>query len=748
MSNYELCMKLLKCETEEEVINFLKKLGYWDDRKCWIPYGQISNNRGVVSNQQSSPVAALVEKLVNSIDAILVSECYRKKISPESRDAPLTMNLAIESLLGIKGGSISNIDSRSRTIYAERIQLVTAGTKKEPNYLIIDDGEGQNPEDFPNTFLSLLRENKTKIPFVQGKFNMGGTGVLQFSGKNSFQLIISKRQVDIPNANKKWGFTIIRRIAPEPNQPYSSYVYLAPNNEILSFDNDFIPINPGSYPELYSESFVSGTCIKLWNYKLQGALKSISTLNLRWELDKFLPDPAIPVRIKERRNGYTAHSYETTMSGLLSVISDGTDKIEPGLDTGTPLNIPNVGKVHLRVVLFKEDSEVERMPAGVLFIVNGQLHGELDESYVSRRTKMDYIASSLVVVVDCITLSSTIREDLFLASRDRMRQCEEKSALEDAIIEYIKEHPGLKEINIRRRQARLTKVSEEETSKIIQSLVRSDPTLANLFGKGKVINIPIGDLPEQVSFEGKKFPTFFRITNEPKGGLIKRCPKNRTARIEYETDAANDYFSRNNDPGRMMINGTPILKSLHLWNGKASARFSLPDACQIGDRYNIESEVSDISRINPFKSTFIIEVTQEVLEQELHEPKERKSGKIAPPDIYEVFKEEWSKHGFNETSAIDIKHNEDSGLDMFINMDNIYLINEISRRRNIDPDNLRFIYKYGLFLLTVGMIFQSQKDIDEKENGEEIDFSIIKESAKGLAITLIPVLLQIAKGKT
>lgn len=747
MSNYELCMTLLKCETEEEVTKVLKKLGYWDDRKCWIPYGQISNNRGVVSNQQSSPVAALVEKIVNSIDAILVSECFRKNISPEGNTAPSSMNHAIETLLGIKGGSLSNIDSRSRTVYAERIQLITTGTKKEPNYLIIDDGEGQNPEDFPNTFLSLLRENKTKIPFVQGKFNMGGTGVLQFSGKNSFQLIISKRQVDLPNANRKWGFTIIRRIAPEPNQPYSSYVYLAPNNEILSFDENYILVKPGQYPEPYSESFVSGTCIKLWNYKLQGALKSISTLNLRWELDKYLPDPAIPVRIKERRNGYTAHTYDTTMSGLLSVISDGPDKIEPGLDTGTPLNIPNVGNVQLRVVLFKEDSEVERMPAGILFIVNGQLHGELDESYVSRRTKMDYIASSLVVVVDCTSLSSYIREDLFLASRDRMRQCEEKSALEDAIIEYIKEHPGLKDINIRRRQSRLTKVSEEETSKIIQSLVRSDPTLANLFGKGKDINIPIGDLPVPIPYEGKKFPTFFRITNEPKGGLIKKCPKNRTARIEFETDAVNDYFSRSNDPGRMLISGTPTLKSLHLWNGKASARFSIPETCQVGDRYNIETEVYDVSRFDPFKSSFIIEVTDEVLDHEPPEPSP-KSGKIAPPNIIDVFKNEWIKFGFNEKSAIDIKHNEDGGLDMFINMDNIYLINEIGRRRNIDPDNLRFIYKYGLFLLSIGMIFQSQKEAEEKGNGVEIDFSMIKESAKGLAITLIPVLLQITKGKT
>jgi hypothetical protein len=745
MENCDLCISILKCESEEEVIKILKKNNFWDNRDCWIPYGQISNNRGVISNQQSSPVAAFVEKLVNSIDAILVAECYRKKINPESEEAPQTMSNAIESLLGIKGGSIANIDSRARTIYAEKIQVITTGTKSEPNYIIIDEGEGQNPNNFPNTFLSLLRENKTKIPFVQGKFNMGGTGVIQFSGKNSFQLIISKRQIDLPFADNKWGFTLIRRIEPGINQPSSSYVYLAPNGEILSFTEDFISANPGKYPNIYSESLVYGTLIKLWNYKLQGSLKSISTLNLRWELEKFLPDPAIPIRIKERRTCFRAHSFETTMSGLTSVISDGPEKIETGLDTGSPLNIPNVGNVLLRVVLFKEES-VERIPAGIFFIVNGQLHHELDQYYVARNTKMDYIAGSLVIIADCTTLSPIIKEDLFIASRDRMRQCDEKIALENAIIEYIKEHPGLKEYNIRRRQERMTKSNEEETSKIIQSFVRSDPTLANLFGKGKDINIPIGDLPDRVEFEGKVFPTYFKLINEPKGGYIKKCPKNRTARIEFETDAANDYFSRGKDPGRITSMGTPTLKSIPIWNGRAVAKFSIPETSQVGDRFNIETEVIDVSRVIPFKSSFVIEVTPEVIINEHPDPRPH-SGKISIPNIKDVYKNEWGKYNFNEQSAMDIRHNDENGLDMFINMDNIHLLNEIGRRRNLEPENLRYIYKYGLFLLSVGMIFQLQKDNEDKQNNDEIDFGSIKEAAKGLSITLIPVILQITKGK-
>ena len=749
MDNKELCISLLQCESEEDVIKTLKEFNYWDNRDCWIPYGNITNNRGIISNQQSSAVAALVEKLVNSIDAILVSECFRKKIDPERSDAPKTMNQAIKSFLSIKGGSIANLDAKSRTAIAERIQLVTTGTKTEPNYLIIDDGEGQNPSDFPTTFLSLLRDNKTKIPFVQGKFNMGGTGVLQFAGKNSFQMIISRRQADLPRADTMWGFTIIRRIEPKFEQPHSSYVYLAPNAEILSFHSEFLAVKPSQYPYPYSESLSYGTCIKLWNYKLQGSLKSISTLNLRWELEKFLPDPAMPIRIKERRSGYRAHTYDTTMSGLSSVISDSPDKIEPGLDTGTPLNILNVGNVQLRIVLFKdrENSEVERMPAGIFFTVNGQLHGELDEYFISRKTGLDYIAGSLVVLVDCTSLPPRVIEDLFLASRDRMRQCDEKLLLENSIIEYIKDHPGLKEMNARRRAARISKTTEEETSKVIQTLVRSDPTLANLFGTGNKITVPGGQLPGQVSYEGKKFPTFFKLTNEPKSGLIKRCPKNKTARIEFDTDADNDYFSRNDDPGQIQTQGTPALKLLHLWNGKAIARFSLPVTCQVGDKYQLETEVTDISRVTPFTSKFTIEVMAEVPESENPEQPKKRSDKITIPKIVEVFQNQWAMYGFDEKTAIDIKNNPEGELDMYINMDNIYLINEIANRRHLDPDNLRFIFKFGLFLLSVGMIFQFKTEGKEEENNDGINFTPIKDAAKGLCVTLIPVLLQLTKGK-
>jgi len=292
------------------------------------------------------------------------------------------MRQAIETFLDVKHGQIQTLDAASRTRLAGRIQLVASGTKENPAYCIVDDGEGQSPDQFPNTFLSLVRDNKTRIPFVQGKFNMGGTGVLQFAGVHSFQLIVSRRQPDIPPAvasnprRDLWGFTLIRRLDPGPEQPQSTYVYLAPGNGILAFRADAINGRPGRYPEAYANELKAGTFIKIWNYKLPGRLKSLATLDLRYALERYLQAPALPTRVCERRPGYRAHYYDTTISGLLSILADKPEDIE--LDTGSPLWSQLWEMSSHEIAVIREevgDGGSDRYPAGVFFTVNGSSTG-------------------------------------------------------------------------------------------------------------------------------------------------------------------------------------------------------------------------------------------------------------------------------------------------------------------------------------------------------------------------------------
>ncbi|HZY46790.1 MAG TPA: hypothetical protein VFE96_03230, partial [Candidatus Bathyarchaeia archaeon] len=181
LDNKALCIKLLRAESEQEVTDLLSEHGLLDV-KHWNVLGDMPNNRAMVNNQQQDPTGALVEKITNSIDAMLTRESFRLGISPESAKAPATMTEAAERFFSIKEGNLENLTSSQLTELAENIQVVATGSKSEPCYLIIDHGEGQTPARFKETFLALVRTNKAKIKFVQGKFNCGGTGVLPFCG--------------------------------------------------------------------------------------------------------------------------------------------------------------------------------------------------------------------------------------------------------------------------------------------------------------------------------------------------------------------------------------------------------------------------------------------------------------------------------------------------------------------------------------------------------------------------------------
>ncbi len=72
MDNKELCVNLAKAETEKEVVDLLKQAGHWNDPKSWSFYGGDESNYSDIGNQQTKPECALVEKLINSVNASLI----------------------------------------------------------------------------------------------------------------------------------------------------------------------------------------------------------------------------------------------------------------------------------------------------------------------------------------------------------------------------------------------------------------------------------------------------------------------------------------------------------------------------------------------------------------------------------------------------------------------------------------------------------------------------------------------------
>jgi hypothetical protein len=374
-----LCDRLLKAETEAEVTAVLTEFGLMDPRH-WKPLGGIPNNRSIVNNQQQDPTGAFVEKIINCIDAILTKECFIRKISPDSPQAPQTMVAAVEKFFRIRDGNLVNLIGEDRTRLVENIQVVATGERSEPSFLVIDKGEGQTPARFEDTFLSLVRTNKARIPFVQGKFNCGGTGVLPFCGAQACQLIVSRRCPDLPSGPKLsggkdpthdwWGFTVTRRL-PASAGVYdtAAYVYLAPDGEVprmlahellvlpepgkQAIDDDEEPdeedqsdaksrVNP---PKAYRVPLKYGTVIKLYSYRWRA--RSLATREVRYELERFLYQLALPIRVTETRQGYRANYFATTVTGTSVTVSEDRTKgyLEDNFPTGGEIAPDGIGRV-------------------------------------------------------------------------------------------------------------------------------------------------------------------------------------------------------------------------------------------------------------------------------------------------------------------------------------------------------------------------------------------------------------------
>ena len=80
--------------TEDGVEKVIRNLPDVFKPENWHPLGRNENNFGVIENQQSTPIAALIEKITNSIDAVLMKKCLEANIDPKSALAPKSMEEA------------------------------------------------------------------------------------------------------------------------------------------------------------------------------------------------------------------------------------------------------------------------------------------------------------------------------------------------------------------------------------------------------------------------------------------------------------------------------------------------------------------------------------------------------------------------------------------------------------------------------------------------------------------------------
>ncbi|MFC1994336.1 hypothetical protein ACFLVI_03630 [Chloroflexota bacterium] len=441
---------------------------------------------------------------------------------------------------------------------------------------------------------------------------------------------------------------------------------------------------------------------------------------------------------------------------------DKRENLEPGYPSSHPIACMGQ-KLQAQVYAFKKgQSSNYRRNEGVIFTVNGQTHANFPSTFFQRESiGMGYLRDSLLVIVDCTNLDDTLKEDLFMNSRDRLSACELRNQIERAIERLVKDHPGLKELREHRRQEEIKNKLEESKplSDVIEKVIKNSPALAKLLSAGGKLPNPfkLEDTGIGQTYQGKKYPTYFRIRKGTSKELVKNCPMNWRFRVQFETDAQNDYFNRDIDPGefKLLANGIEVTDYvLSLWNGTANLTVPLTKGAKPNYIITFDAIVKDATRWEPFQDTFKVVVSPQMEHKkgggivDNLPPGIQGKGKQLPsflalPKIVDVKRDEWDGHNFDEFDALDVISIGEGNYDFYVNIDNTCLLTELKYAKpTIDIDLLTAQFRYGVVLIGMFLLREGKNPPNTNqniENGESLPEKV-KFFTRAISPILIPMI--------
>lgn len=654
-------LALLAAENEAAVQAIIVASPFLSDPQNWLPLDGRETNYNVTTNQQTSGPKAATELMTNMVDAMLLKACREKGIDPrDAAKAPQTMHTAVERFFGYKGGKLLNADENELRDFASKnlvVGVTGARTKTDgyPCYTFADNGEGQDGDSFEDTFLSLSKGNKKDIPFVQGKFNMGSSGVLSYCGRRWFKLIVSRKHT----RKKLWAWTLMRR-RPGDGMSIAEYFKLGgKSGKIPSYDSDDVFPFRTNAAKVY-DGFVlkSGTIVKLYDFQI--GTQFLSFRGAREALNEHLVETILPFQIldfrqvpqsdeavkaaakrgKKRAAGINLVRFYGMEFLLLRKHAEtvGGDE-EPGEasdDTGEAIaegeklhvdtiDDPELGTIEITAMKLKPKPPtwLRKSNFRVFHTVNGQVQYKQTRGFLTT-CGLPALKDRVVIIVDASRLTFSGHNEVWKADRESVRETQVGERYLDLIKDAIRSS-GSKEDGVLRELQRdvvkeeLTLVNDKQSNELFAKMIKDDRTLANLLGgrdpqviyqggngdgKGKGNGTGTGNGEGSgkgnddgvVTYKGEYSPTFLKLDNRIVGGL--EIPVNQSRPITATTNALNDYFIRDENPGDLVIDSDVVREGFRvnktLRNGRLTVFLTpLAGKVKVGDSFEFTIGLKD-----------------------------------------------------------------------------------------------------------------------------------------------------------
>ena len=626
MSTENTGLQLLYANTEHEVIEIIDADAEMRNSANWGLLAGRSGTFGTVAGQSTTGEKAATELITNMVDAVLTRHCLQAKIDPTSKEAPQSMYRAVEKFLQIVGGKIIDEENVQLKKYAyKNLVIGVTGQQKrvKPCYTFCDSGEGQAPQDFPNTFLSLGHGggNKKAIPFVQGRFNQGSSGVLNYCGESGYKLIMSRRY----DKKTPWGWTIVRKKY-DPEMP--EFEYFAPNGLVPTLpDEEVIPFKMQKGPQRgkgYKKIvFSTGTIVKLYEYRTSRSGSRVTAT--REMLNENMVETVLPFHLlnfcatpdpkgnDERKLGIDPRPFHG-----FKVWAEKEHKDDGVNIPSIPLSNPGLGDLMLEAIPLKDDAVKNAKLGGtrdrVFHHVNGQVQFKQSRGFLSQ-CGFDFLQDRVVIFVNASDLTKAARNAVWNSDRESINDTNLGEKYKDVIKSAIKEWEGLKKFNRQVRDENLQSAVTESSKKVLEELKKQDPNIVDLLS-GKTPTVDVMDPHEPKLRDDLKYdPTY--IKPDRRRNEFELPINQRTLWIPCVTDAQDDFFNRVQNRGYIQFSDDSVVDCFayepRLENGQL--RLSMhPEKfkVQLGNCFKFKILLNSDSMPQPVVTddTFVVTITK------------------------------------------------------------------------------------------------------------------------------------------
>ncbi len=437
--------------------------------------------------------------------------------------------------------------------------------------------------------------------------------------------------------------------------------------------------------KLFNRKFKTGTIVKMYSYQFPPGYSGFAQ-DLNQSLNEFLFEPVLPVYTVDKEERYPNNKVlQMDLFGLKRRLEDDKNYIDTFFSEVYTDEL--FGEMKVTCYVFKSkvgDNDVKKTKENIrrfffknnmsaMFSINGQAHGHYTSEFITRQLKFNLLKDYLLIHVDCTKMKYEFRKELFMASRDRLKQGDEANELREYLGKKLRKSQ-LAEIDKRKKES--IGFDSEDTNELLKSFAKNLPKDSELF---KLLQNTLKleeqkkeketqkqekkDKPKEqkAPFNPKRFPTFFKLHSRNGQQPVIALPQNGEKVIKFDTDAENQYFDRVEEPGDLQIalldvkrndsnggnregNGTDISSLLNIVKSSpndGTIRISLNPTAEMNVGDEAQVKVSLTGTGDPFEEILWVKVKEKEIPNENAPKEEEAPENIGLPELKKVRKDGW-----------------------------------------------------------------------------------------------------------